>query len=61
MLLETNDTFARVLLSAASRSGDPGTISLAAQLAGVPPCQGCGFREKFCRCSVQIDTTKELK
>ena len=43
-------TTATVLLSAAAKSGDPGAIGLAAQLAGVPPCDGCGFVRNKCRC-----------
>ena len=45
-----NHATALVLLSAASKSGDPGAISLAAQLAGAAPCGACGFVNYRCRC-----------
>jgi len=38
------------MLVAASKSGDPGTIELAAQLAGVAPCEICGFAPAGCHC-----------
>ncbi len=40
-----------VLMTAAARSGDPGTIRLAAQLAGCPACEQCGYVKTACRCS----------
>jgi predicted dienelactone hydrolase len=43
-------TTALVLLQAASKSGDPGAISLAAQLAGAAPCKDCGYVNFKCRC-----------
>lgn len=46
-------TTALVLLSAAAKSGDPGAISLAAQLAGAAPCKDCGFVNFKCRCAAQ--------
>lgn len=42
---------ALVLLMAASKSGDAGAISLAAQLAGAAPCADCGFVNYKCRCT----------
>lgn len=39
-----------MILAAGAASGDPGTFKLAAQLAGVPACDGCGYRKEFCRC-----------
>lgn len=44
-------TTALVLLQAASKSGDPGAISLAAQLAGAAPCTDCGYVNFKCRCA----------
>ena len=44
-------TTALVLLQAASKSGDPGAISLAAQLAGAAPCKDCGYVNVKCRCA----------
>lgn len=41
---------ALVLLCAASMSGDPGAISLAAQLAGAAPCTTCDYVNFRCRC-----------
>jgi hypothetical protein len=41
---------ALILLEAASKSGDAGAISLAAQLAGAAPCEACGFVNYRCRC-----------
>jgi hypothetical protein len=43
-------TTALVLLQAAAKSGDPGAISLAAQLAGAAPCKDCGYVNFKCRC-----------
>ncbi len=43
-------TTAIILLSAAARSGDPGAIALAAQLAGAPPCPVCNYVRFACRC-----------
>lgn len=42
--------FASILLTAASKSGDPGTIRLAAILAGAAPCETCGYIHDMCRC-----------
>lgn len=39
-----------LLLEAGARSGDLGTLALAAQLAGVPACDHCGYRKEHCRC-----------
>lgn len=44
------DAAGKALLDAAAKSGDAGAMTLAAQLAGVPPCEGCGYRKEFCRC-----------
>lgn len=41
---------ALVLMQAASKSGDPGAISLAAQLTGAAPCKDCGYVNFKCRC-----------
>ena len=43
-------TTALILLQAASKSGDPGAIGLAAQLAGAAPCKDCGYVNFKCRC-----------
>jgi hypothetical protein len=43
--------FQVTLLSAAARSGDPGAISLAAQLSGAAPCEKCGYIKHACRCA----------
>lgn len=43
-------TTALVLMQAAAKSGDPGSISLAAQLAGAAPCKDCGYVNFKCRC-----------
>lgn len=51
-------TTALVLLQAASKSGDPGAISLAAQLAGAAPCTDCGYVNFKCRCAAPADTRK---
>lgn len=45
------DGYDRLLLTAGAESGDPGAMSLAAQLAGVPPCPKCQYRKEFCRCA----------
>lgn len=45
------DAVGRELLAAGLRSGDAGAFGLAAQLAGVPACVGCGYRKEFCRCA----------
>jgi len=39
------------MLIAAARSGDPGTIKLATILAGVSPCDACGYVKTHCRCA----------
>lgn len=44
-------TSAVVLMSAAAKSGDPGAISLAAQLAGAAPCEKCNYVRLHCRCA----------
>jgi len=46
-----NEAVAHTLLTAASRSGDPGAISLAAQLAGAAPCEKCGYVNYRCKCA----------
>ena len=43
-------TTAIALLMAASKNGDAGAISLAAQLAGAAPCATCDFVQHKCRC-----------
>lgn len=50
-LVPFDRTTALVLLQAASKSGDPGAISLAAQLAGAAPCKDCGYVNFKCRCA----------
>lgn len=45
-------TTATLLLAAASKSGDPGAIALAAQLAGAAPCPNCGYVNFACRCTL---------
>ncbi|CAE6900830.1 hypothetical protein [Paraburkholderia domus] len=47
-----NKAFASLLMDAAAKSGDEGTIKLAAQLGGVAPCGQCGFVNYHCRCTV---------
>jgi len=42
--------YALAFLTAAARSGDEGTIRLAAHLTGAEPCEGCGFIWNHCRC-----------
>lgn len=54
-------TTALVLLSAAAKSGDPGAISLAAQLAGAAPCGICGFVNYKCRCKTAQAAGKPRK
>jgi hypothetical protein len=49
---ERVDVIAWALLMAAAKSGDEGTIRLAAQLAGAAPCEKCGFVNVHCRCPV---------
>lgn len=51
--VEPNKAHAIKLLSAAAKSGDDGTISLAAQLAGVSPCVVCGYVHYKCKCKAQ--------
>jgi hypothetical protein len=46
-----NKAYALALLTEASKSGDGGAISLAAQLAGASPCTVCGYVNFKCRCS----------
>lgn len=48
-----DNTFARVLLDAAAKSGDPGAIRLAMQLGGVAPCEKCMFVHYHCQCVAQ--------
>jgi hypothetical protein len=45
------DAVGRELLAAGLRSGDVGAFILAAQLAGVPACDACGYRKEGCRCA----------
>ena len=47
---QPDKTSAQILMSAAAKSGDPGAIALAAQLAGAAPCEACGFVNWHCRC-----------
>lgn len=44
-------SMAREMLMAAASTSDEGTVRLAAQLAGVPPCPKCGFIKSRCRCA----------
>lgn len=44
------DASVPVLLAAAAKGGDQGTIELAAQLLGAAPCPVCGFVQTSCRC-----------
>lgn len=39
-----------LILEAGVRSGDEGTVRLAAQLAGVAPCPQCDYITTHCRC-----------
>lgn len=50
-----------LMLSAASKSGDPKVIELSAQLVGAAPCKLCGFVNSHCRCiaSPTIDAAPE--
>ena len=48
--------FALTLLSEAAKSGHAGTMKLAAQLAGVPACEGCGYVKQHCRCAPTATT-----
>jgi hypothetical protein len=43
------------LLIAASKSGSEEALYLATILAGVAPCEGCGYRKEFCRCLKTLD------
>jgi hypothetical protein len=43
-----------MMLAAAAKSGDAGTIRLAAQLAGCLPCPDCDFIKSACRCGAPI-------
>jgi hypothetical protein len=43
------------MLKAAARSGDEGTIRLAAQLAGCLPCLTCDFIQSACRCAPKAE------
>ena len=52
-----NKATALVLLSAASKSGDPGAILLAAQLAEAAPCETCGYVNFHCRCGIPAPST----
>ena len=45
-----NKSLAVSLLVAASRSGDPNAITLAAQISGAAPCETCGYIRVHCRC-----------
>ena len=45
-----NRAYALSLLSAASKSGNEGALSLAAQLANAEPCAVCGYVWNNCRC-----------
>ncbi len=45
-----NNAFACTLLSVAARTGDAGSIRLAAQLADAQPCPDCDFIWTHCRC-----------
>ena len=52
-------TTALILLQAASKSGDPGAIGLAAQLAGAAPCKDCGYVNFKCRCQSAAPVVQE--
>lgn len=56
-----NRAVAHVLLTAASKSGDPGAIELAAQLAGAAPCRRCGYVHFNCRCLDKPEAQQERK
>lgn len=45
-----NRGYAQILLIAACKSGDEGTIRLAAQLSGAAPCERCDYIRFACRC-----------
>lgn len=47
------------ILSAGAKSGDPGTLALAAQLAGVPACSRCGYVKQHCRCAAPAQEAEE--
>lgn len=61
----TIDPAAFELLRAACKTGNEGAIRLAAQLAGVPPCDKCGYVrvtgrvQHSCRCPLPAPPTKE--
>jgi hypothetical protein len=44
------DFYAKLILQAGAQSGDEGTFKLAAQLAGCPACDGCGYIKNHCKC-----------
>ncbi len=45
------DWFQVEILKAGLRAGDLGALELVAQLAGVPPCEKCGYIKQHCRCA----------
>jgi hypothetical protein len=49
------DAGGRALLNAAATSGDEGAVRLAAQLAGVAPCEGCDYLPSHCKCKKIVD------
>lgn len=49
---------AQILLSAASKSGDPNAITLAAKLSNTEPCKSCGYVHYACRCHTVTTTPK---
>jgi hypothetical protein len=53
-----NTVFARILMDAAAKSGDPNAISLAAQLGGIAPCDKCGFVNYHCKCPAADESAK---
>ena len=56
---QPNNYDAVCMLSAASKSGDRGTVLLAAQLAGVAPCEKCGYVNSHCRCTEPAPVVQE--
>lgn len=50
--------YAQAFMAAAIRSGDSGTILLAAYLSNAEPCTVCGFIWSHCRCANNSHTDK---
>lgn len=51
MSVVSKNPFSSSIAIAGLKSGDLGTIELAFQLAGYPPCKDCGFVNSHCRCN----------